>query len=107
MKVSVRNFNKYQIFDLDGPISDDDAEHIEAFIYENIAHDSIKTVINLKTVIQINSQTLGSFVRIQRTIKERGMTLAIICTNPDLYKLFKITGTAQFFTFYKEENEII
>ena len=106
MKISVRNFNKYQIFDLEGPISVDDADRIEAFMYENISRESTKAVIYLKSIIQINSQTLGSFVRIQRTIKERGITLAIICANPDLSKLFKITGTAQFFTFYKEESEI-
>jgi anti-anti-sigma factor len=106
MKISVRNFVEYQIFDLEGPISVDDAESIEAFIYENISRESSKTVINLKNIIQINSQTLGSFVRIQRTIKEKGITLAIICTNPDLSKLFRITGTAHFFTFYKNEDEI-
>jgi len=73
MKISVRNFNKYQIFDLEGPISVDDADRIEAFIYENISRESVKTVINLKSIIQINSQTLGAFVRIQRTRKKESL----------------------------------
>ena len=71
MKISVRNFNKYQIFDLEGPIGVDDADRIEAFIYENISRESNKTVINRLNVSDVVLMIISkSFLESVKSIYE-------------------------------------
>lgn len=106
MKVTVRSVKNCQIFDIEGPLSIDDADHIESAVFRKLNPSAGTAVINLGYTSYITSPILGSLVRIQRTVKEKGVKLALMGSNPDLMNLFVITGTAQFFSFYRNESEI-
>jgi anti-anti-sigma factor len=84
----------------------DDSEKFESEIFRKIDPFIPLTVINLGDTNYITSPILGSFVRIQRTLKDRNMKLAFLTTSPELNNLFIITGTSQFFTVYRSESDI-
>jgi anti-anti-sigma factor len=107
MKVTIRSVKNCQVFDIEGPLTIDDAERIESVIYKKLNTNLNTAVINLGGTSYITSPILGSLVRIQRTIKEKGVKLALMGSNPELMNLFVITGTAQFFSFYRDEDELM
>jgi anti-anti-sigma factor len=106
MKISLRKTETYQIFDILSPLTMDDSEKFETAIFRNIDHSIPLAIINLGDMTYITSPILGSFVRIQRTLKEKDIRLALLTTSPELNNLFIITGTSQFFTVYRSESDI-
>lgn len=106
MKISLRKTETYQIFDISSPLTMDDTDKFEAAIFRTIDPSIRLAVINLNDTTYITSPILGSFVRIQRTLKEKDIQLALLTTSPELNNLFIITGTSQFFPVFRSESEI-
>lgn len=104
MKISFREKNGIQIFDIEGNIAFEETQDLEEYIYSHTLPEYSKVAINLARVPYLNSSALGSFVRLLQTFKNKDIELLMMNINEDIENLFQITGVNRYFNFIREEN---
>ena len=61
-------------------------------------------VINLEHVRYIDSTGLGVLIGGLKRVREHGGSVALVCTNPQIKKIFDITGLVKIFGIYESEE---
>jgi anti-sigma B factor antagonist len=61
-------------------------------------------VINLEHVRYIDSTGLGVLIGALKRVREFGGSVALVCTNPQIKKIFDITGLVKIFGIYENEE---
>jgi len=64
-------------------------------------------IINLEEVRYIDSTGLGVLIGALKKVKEHDGNIGLICTNPQIRKIFNITGLVKIFGLYKSEEEAL
>lgn len=64
-------------------------------------------IINLEGVRYIDSTGLGVLIGALKKVREHNGTISIICTNPQIKKIFNITGLVKIFGIYKDQSEAL
>ncbi|NDD27723.1 MAG: anti-sigma factor antagonist [Proteobacteria bacterium] len=64
-------------------------------------------VINLEGVRYIDSTGLGVLIGALKKVREKNGKIVLICTNPQIKKIFNITGLIKIFDIYKDEEEAL
>jgi len=59
-------------------------------------------VIDFSKVAYIDSTGLGALVAALKTARENGGSIAIVCTNPQIRRIFDITGLVKVFGMYDD-----
>ena len=106
MKISVKERNNFQIFLVDGEIAPGNVDQLEKFIFDNLHASSRGAALRFDHQSSLSSTVIGALVRIQKTIKARGIKLGIITTDSVTISIFKIIGIADQFPFYRNEDDI-
>lgn len=63
-------------------------------------------ILDLSSIRMISSQTLSVFLTLRKKIEGRGKVV-LSGIDPGLYRVFKITGLHNLFSFYKNREEAI
>ncbi len=105
MDIQTREKKKSLIFDINEDINRENAEELETFINEHILTGK-SVVINLEKVTYINSFTLGTFIKMQTDLKEKGTSLYFLHVNPSVKALFKVSGVLQYFSLIDDEKDV-
>jgi anti-anti-sigma factor len=106
MEITFRKKGNAVIFDIDANISLPDMDRLEAFIYQKLSPSDGRAYVNLEKISYISSALLGTFVRIQKTVKEKGINLGMLNASQEVISLFKIMGIIDIFDFVKSEDDI-
>jgi anti-anti-sigma factor len=106
MEISFRKKGNAVIFDIGANINLPDMDRLESFIYQKLSPSDSRAYVNLEKISYVSSALLGTFVRIQKTVKERGIYLCILNASHDVVTLFRIMGIIDFFDFIKSEDDI-
>lgn len=61
-------------------------------------------VINLEKVRYIDSTGLGVLIGGLKRVREHGGTVHLVCTNPQIKKIFDITGLVKIFGIFDSED---
>ena len=104
IKVHVRESeDDAYVVELGGEIDVYTSPKVKDAITELIAQGHYNLVINLEKVRYIDSTGLGVLIGGLKRVREHGGTVNLVCTNPQIKKIFDITGLVKIFGIYDDE----
>lgn len=105
IKVDVRESKgDTYVVDLNGEIDVYTSPKVKDAIGELIDKGHYNLVINLEKVRYIDSTGLGVLIGGLKRVREHGGTVNLVCTNPQIKKIFDITGLVKIFGIYDDEE---
>ncbi len=105
IKVNVREAQAdTYVVDLNGEIDVYTSPKVKDAIGDLIDKGHYNLVINLEKVRYIDSTGLGVLIGGLKRVREHGGTVNLVCTNPQIKKIFDITGLVKIFGIYDDED---
>jgi anti-sigma B factor antagonist len=106
IKVNVRESEgDAYVVELGGEIDVYTSPKVKDAITELIDQGHYNLVINLEKVRYIDSTGLGVLIGGLKRVREHGGSVSLVCTNPQIRKIFDITGLVKIFGIYEDEAE--
>ena len=108
IKVNTRMLNdKAQAVEVQGEIDVYTSPRVKETINELIEKGHYQLVINLEGVRYIDSTGLGVLIGALKKVREHSGRILLVCTNPQIKKIFNITGLVKIFEIFKDEDEAL
>ena len=108
IKVIVREHgDKAAIAEIQGEIDVYTSPKLKEALTKLIEQQKYNIIIDLEKVRYIDSTGLGVLIGTLKKVREHNGTICIICTNPQIKKIFNITGLVKIFGIYKNEEEAL
>jgi anti-sigma B factor antagonist len=105
IKVNVREApGDCYVVDLSGEIDVYTSPKVKDAIGELIDRGVYYLVINLEKVRYIDSTGLGVLIGGLKRVREHGGSVNLVCTNPQIKKIFDITGLVKIFGIFESED---
>ncbi len=105
IKVTVREAEgEIFVVDLSGEIDVYTSPKVKDSIGELIDRGVYHLVINLERVRYIDSTGLGVLIGGLKRVREHGGSVNLVCTNPQIRKIFDITGLVKIFGIFENED---
>ena len=105
IKVNVReSAGDCYVVDLTGEIDVYTSPKVKDAIGELIDRGVYNLVINLEKVRYIDSTGLGVLIGGLKRVREHGGSVNLVCTNPQIKKIFDITGLVKIFGIFEDED---
>ena len=107
IKVDIRQTNgspSVSVVDLNGEIDVYTSPKVKDAIAELIDKGHYALVINLENVRYIDSTGLGVLIGGLKRVREHSGTVNLVCTNPQIKKIFDITGLSKIFGIFDSEK---
>ena len=107
IKLNVRELDGERgctVVDLNGEIDVYTSPKVKEAITELIDQGNYALVINLENVRYIDSTGLGVLIGGLKRVREHSGTVNLVCTNPQIKKIFDITGLVKIFGIYDSEK---
>jgi len=92
------------VVDLSGEIDVYTSPKVKDAIGELIDRGVYHLVINLEKVRYIDSTGLGVLIGGLKRVREHGGSVHLVCTNPQIKKIFDITGLVKIFGIFDSED---
>ncbi|MBV8369036.1 MAG: STAS domain-containing protein [Candidatus Eremiobacteraeota bacterium] len=106
IKVNVRESEgDAYVVDLTGEIDVYTSPKVKDAITELIDQEHYNLVINLEKVRYIDSTGLGVLIGGLKRVREHSGAVNLVCTNPQIKKIFDITGLVKIFGIYDNEEK--
>jgi anti-sigma B factor antagonist len=80
---------------------------VKEIVTELIDKGNNHLVINLEGVRYIDSTGLGVLIGALKKVREKEGSINLVCNNPQIKKIFNITGLVKIFGIYKNEEEAL
>jgi len=106
IKVNVREHDGQRpcsVVDLNGEIDVYTSPKVKEAIMGLIDAGNYALVINLENVRYIDSTGLGVLIGGLKRVREHSGAVNLVCTNPQIKKIFDITGLVKIFGIYDTE----
>lgn len=108
IKVSSHDLsNNVSVAELQGEIDVYTSPKVKEALTELIDKGKYNLIINLEEVRYIDSTGLGVLIGALKKVREHNGTIGIVCNNPQIKKIFNITGLVKIFGIYKSEDEAL
>lgn len=108
IKVNTRpSGDKAHLVEVQGEIDVYTSPRVKETINELIEKGKYNLIINLEGVRYIDSTGLGVLIGALKKVREHQGRILLICTNPQIKKIFNITGLVKIFEIFKSEDEAI
>lgn len=105
IKVNVREAQgDAYVVELNGEIDVYTSPKVKDAITELIDQGHYNLVINLEKVRYIDSTGLGVLIGGLKRVREHGGSVSLVCTNPQIKKIFDITGLVKIFGIFDDED---
>ena len=105
IKVNVRQSEgDAYVVELAGEIDVYTSPKVKDAITELIDQGHYNLVINLEKVRYIDSTGLGVLIGGLKRVREHGGSVSLVCTNPQIKKIFDITGLVKIFGIFDTEQ---
>lgn len=106
IKVSVRDHSeRVTVAQIHGEIDVYTSPKLKESLTKLIEKGKYNLIIDLEEVRYIDSTGLGVLIGTLKKVREHNGTIAIICNNPQIKKIFNITGLVKIFGIYKNADE--
>ena len=92
------------VVELGGEIDVYTSPRVKDAITELIDQGHYNLVINLEKVRYIDSTGLGVLIGGLKRVREHGGSVNLVCTNPQIKKIFDITGLVKIFGIFDGED---
>src|SRR5580698_2677950 len=105
IKVQVREApGDCYVVELSGEIDVYTSPKVKDAVSDLIDRGVYNLVINLENVRYIDSTGLGVLIGGLKRVREHGGTVNLVCTNPQIRKIFDITGLVKIFGIFDSED---
>jgi len=105
IKVNVRETGSDSyVVELGGEIDVYTSPKVKDAITELIDQGHYNLVISLEKVRYIDSTGLGVLIGGLKRVREHGGSVNLVCTNPQIRKIFDITGLVRIFGIFDDEQ---
>ncbi|MBA3430263.1 MAG: STAS domain-containing protein [Actinobacteria bacterium] len=102
--LEVRKGGSHSIVDVSGEIDVYTAPKLREKLIELVSEGEHNIVINLEEVDFLDSTGLGVLVGALKRVKGHNGTLALICTQDKILKVFQVTGLDKVFAIHDSED---
>ena len=92
---------------LEGELDTYNCGQLRSAIVENVDKGYNRIVVDMMAVEYIDSTGLGSLVGGLKRVSERGGSMRLVCENPQILKIFEITGLDRVFSIHRTEAEAL
>jgi len=107
LQINVRNNGSVPIIDLTGEVDAYTSARFREAMVDLIETGAAHLIISMMKVEYIDSSGLGALVGGLKRSTERGGRIVIVCDNPQIRKVFEITGLEKVFPLYDAEDEAV
>jgi anti-sigma B factor antagonist len=108
IKINTRELgDQTQVVEVIGEIDVYTSPKVKEIISELIDKGNYNLVVNLEGVRYIDSTGLGVLIGALKKVREKDGSISLVCTNPQIKKIFNITGLVKIFGIYKTEDEAL
>jgi len=108
IKVNTRTLRDgAQAVEIQGEIDVYTSPRVKETVNELIEKGHYHLIINLEGVRYIDSTGLGVLIGALKKVREQSGRILLVCTNPQIKKIFNITGLVKIFEIFKDEEEAI
>lgn len=98
--IDVSKQGEHAVVDVKGEIDVYTAPKLREGLVELVAEGSYNIVVNLEGVDFLDSTGLGVLVGALKRVKAHDGSLALVCTQDKLLKIFQITGLTRVFSIH-------
>lgn len=98
--IDVRTVDSHAVVDVKGEIDVYTAPKLREKLIELVSDGSYDVVVNLEGVDFLDSTGLGVLVGALKRVKAHDGSLALVCTQDKILKIFKITGLTKVFPIH-------
>jgi anti-sigma B factor antagonist len=96
-----------QAVEIQGEIDVYTSPRVKETVNELIEKGFYHLIINLEGVRYIDSTGLGVLIGALKKVREQSGRILLVCTNPQIKKIFNITGLVKIFEIFKDEEEAV
>ena len=107
LQIEVRRQEDIAVIILSGEVDAYTCARLRQAMIEAIEDGGANLVVDMKNVEYIDSSGLGTLVGGLKRVSERQGTIAVVCTNPQIRKVFDITGLVKVFPIYGSEDDAV
>lgn len=107
LRINVRDSAGLPVIELGGELDAYTCSRLRDTMIEVISAGRSVVVVSMLKVEYIDSSGLGTLVGGLKRASEHNGKIAIVCTNPQIRKVFEITGLFRVFPLYDTEEEAI
>jgi anti-sigma B factor antagonist len=107
LKIQVRQMEGIPIIDLTGEVDAYTCSRFRDAMNEAIDAGGATLIVSMEDVEYIDSSGLGTLVGGLKRSSERDGKIAIVCTNPQIRKVFEITGLEKVFPIFDLEADAV
>lgn len=108
IKISTKQLkDNRQVVEIQGEIDVYTSPKVKEAITALIEQGNYFLVINLEDVRYIDSTGLGVLIGALKRVREHEGNITLVCNNPQIKKIFNITGLVKIFGISKTEEEAI
>lgn len=105
--ISVRSDGSVPIIDLSGEVDAYTSARFREAMVDLIDTGAASLIVSMMKVEYIDSSGLGALVGGLKRSTERGGRIVIVCDNPQIRKVFEITGLEKVFPLFDVEADAI
>ena len=105
--LDVKTVGSHSVVDVKGEIDVYTAPKLREKLIELVSQGSYDVVVNLEGVDFLDSTGLGVLVGALKRVKAHDGSLALVCTQDKILKIFKITGLTKVFPIHSSVDEAI
>ena len=96
-----------EVIDVQGEIDMYTAPRLRELLIDLVSKGSYQFVVNLDTVGFLDSTGLGVLVGGLRRVRVYDGSLDLVCTQPRILKILKITGLTEVFGIYETVDQVL
>jgi len=107
LRITIRNNGDATVVDLAGELDAYTSGRFREAMIESIENGNPNLVVSMLNVEYIDSSGLGALVGGLKRASERNGKIVIVCNQPQVRKVFEITGLEKVFPLYEAEDEAV
>lgn len=107
LKIHVRKSGTVPVIDLNGEVDAYTSARFREVMLDLIDDGGANMVISMERVEYIDSSGLGALVGGLKRASENNGKIVIVCTSPQVRKVFQITGLEKVFPIYELECDAV
>ena len=107
LEITPETIDGYLVLHLDGELDTYNCGQLRSALVEQVDQGHNRIIVDMSAVEYIDSTGLGSLVGGLKRVSEHGGAMKIVCDNPQIVKVFEITGLDKVFAIFKTQEEAL
>jgi len=107
LKIDVEEQDGVMLLKLDGEVDVYTAPKLKSRLVDLVDQGKFKIVVDLEQVDFMDSSGLGVLVGGLKRVRSHEGAIALICTQENILKIFRITGLVKVFPIFDDQDQAI